>query len=143
MRPRLQEEVQRAAAVGIVRSVGRAGRSALSSYSVWTTLGFHGNPYDQAFLPGSEEGATLFCGRSAELGRLQFGIGSGGTHMSIEGDAGVGKTSLARVAGYEMFRQGARAADGTLFLPVPASIQLAPDPIDFERDVWPEISPTP
>ena len=62
--------------------------------------------------------------------------------MSIEGDAGVGKTSLARVAAFEMFRRGSQAQDGTLFIPVPASIQLGPDPVDFEREVWRSIANT-
>ncbi|MEO9239851.1 MAG: hypothetical protein ABI418_17365, partial [Jatrophihabitantaceae bacterium] len=105
-------------------------------YSIWTALGFRGNPYDHAYLPGSEEGAELFCGRASELLRAQVGIASGGSHVSIEGDAGVGKTSLAQVAAYEMFRQVATEGKGSLFIPVPTSLQLSPDALDFERSVW-------
>lgn len=111
-------------------------------FNIWTELGFRGNPYDQAYLAGSAEGADLFCGRAAELLRVQVGIASGGTHVAIEGDAGVGKTSLAQVASYEMFRQAENEGTGSLFLPVPDALQLVHDAAEFERTVWRGIAGT-
>ncbi len=108
--------------------------------SIWTALGFHGNPYDQAYLPGSQEGATLFCGRTAQVRRVQVGIASGGSHVSIAGEPGVGKTSLAQVAAYEMFRLGQVQQGGTLFVPAATSVPLGHNPVDFERDVWRSIA---
>ncbi|WP_456698283.1 FtsK/SpoIIIE domain-containing protein [Aeromicrobium sp. P5_D10] len=112
----------------------------MTEYSIWTELGFSGNPYDQNYLAGTEQGAALFCGRTSELARVQMSIGSGGTHVSIEGDAGVGKTSLAQVAAFEMFRRGRQAANGTLFVPVTTPLQLSSDPVDFELQVWRSIA---
>lgn len=112
----------------------------MTEYSIWTELGFSGNPYDQNYLAGTEQGAALFCGRMSELSRVQMSLGSGGSHVSIEGDAGVGKTSLAQVAAFEMFRRGRQAANGTLFVPVAAPLQLSADPADFELKVWRSIA---
>lgn len=111
-------------------------------YDIWTSLGFEGNPYDQAFLSGTEEGAALFCGRQVELVRTQLGIGSGGSHVAIEGEAGVGKTSLARVAAFDMLQHGLIDTNGSLFVPVEAAMQLGPNPAEFELEVWRNIANT-
>src|SRR5687768_16370330 len=117
-------------------------RMPVSRYDIWTSLGFEGNPYDQSFLPGSEEGAALFYGRQSEVLRTQMGIGSGGSHVAIEGEAGVGKTSLARVAAFDMLQQGLSAANGSLFLPVEEAMQIGTDPAELELEVWRSIAST-
>lgn len=114
----------------------------VGEFSIWTELGFTGNPYDHRYLPGSEEGAALFHGRERERHRVQMGLGSGGSHVLIVGEAGVGKTSLAKVAAFEMFRRGRDARTGTLFVPVAATMQLKNDPQDFELEVWRNIAST-
>ncbi|GAW47747.1 MULTISPECIES: FtsK/SpoIIIE domain-containing protein [unclassified Nocardioides] len=112
----------------------------VGDFSIWTELGFTGNPYDQRYLPGSEEGVALFHGRVSERRRVQLGLGSGGSHVLIVGEAGVGKTSLAQVAAFDMFRRGRAAGAGTLFVPIAAPMQLKDDPYDFELDVWRNIA---
>jgi hypothetical protein len=114
----------------------------VSSFNIWPALGFMGNPYDHEFLRGSDQGAALLSGRDHELRQVQVALASSGPHVSIEGDPGVGKTSLATVAGFDMLRQGREDVDGTLFLPASKALQLQKDPADFEREVWLNVART-
>src|SRR5215217_7770311 len=63
-------------------------------FSIWPQFGFRENPYDNQGLPGDETGDHLLVGRETEVAEVQRKIASAGTHPSVEGLAGVGKTSM-------------------------------------------------
>lgn len=108
----------------------------MKDFTIWPSLGFTGNPYDNSSLSDTEEGRDLFHGRPNEISALQLSVGSGGVHPAVEGPPGVGKTSLALVASYDMFRRTVAAKDGTLFLPVSERIQFSLDCTEFRRRLW-------
>jgi MoxR-like ATPase len=67
---------------------------------VWEELGFSESPYATASLPPSEQGNRLLVGREDELERLLNVLRYTARHATIEGDNGVGKTSLVSIAAY-------------------------------------------
>jgi hypothetical protein len=77
-----------------------AGGTIGTVTSIWNAYGFRDSPYATAPVPANEEGQRLFVGRSKELRRLGLLLNSAATHPTIEGENGVGKTSLVSVAGY-------------------------------------------
>lgn len=106
--------------------------------SMWTELGFRANPYSTTPIPPTAEGADLLVGRHRPLTRLVRGITSTDTSPTIEGDNGVGKTSLVSVATY-MLREKFRTSEiPQLFLPLAEPLQLVPgDSLDdFQRRVY-------
>jgi len=70
--------------------------------SVWTDFGFRESPYATTPIPATAEGERLLVGREAELRQLTTLLTSSTLHPAIEGDNGVGKTSLVSVAGYRL-----------------------------------------
>jgi hypothetical protein len=106
--------------------------------SLWTDLGFRDNPYGVAPIPPTEEGDQLLVGREVEIRQLRRSVESLDTHPTIEGENGVGKTSLVAVAGYRALQEFHRAGSQPLFVPVREPFQLSVgDSIDtFERDVY-------
>ncbi|SFP61432.1 hypothetical protein SAMN05660464_3692 [Geodermatophilus dictyosporus] len=104
-------------------------------FSIWPQFGFAENPYSNLNLPGDTVGDRLLVGRDQEVGQLQRRIGSMGTHPTVEGPAGVGKSSLIGVACYRMLRECVRAKAGTLFLPVP-SMQATSSIAEFETQAF-------
>jgi hypothetical protein len=65
-------------------------------------------------------------GREKALARLVRGITSADTIPTIEGDNGVGKTSLVAVAAYTLREAFRRGETTQLFLPLDESFQLLP-----------------
>lgn len=94
--------------------------------SVWERLGFRENLYTTDVLPGNEKGSRLLVGRDEEVAELQDHWASYDTHASIEGDNGVGKTSLVAVAAYRdmLARERERKP---LIIPMSDVFQLTPD----------------
>jgi hypothetical protein len=92
--------------------------------SLWTDLGFRENPYSTRSIPPTEEGAHLLVGRDPELKRMLRLISSSETHPTVEGDNGVGKTSLVQVAGYLAKKQHADGREPQLFVPLDGIFQL-------------------
>jgi hypothetical protein len=107
-----------------------------------SSFGFEENPYDNQGLPGDETGDHLLVGREAEIAEVQRKIASAGTHPSVEGLAGVGKTSMLAVAGYRMMQTTVVAAGGTLFVPAREFFQASESLADFEDDVFRQVAQT-
>ncbi len=114
----------------------------MSLFSIWPEFGFRENPYSNAGLPGDETGDFLLTGRDREVAELQRKIGSTGTQPTVEGLAGVGKSSLVSVAGYRMFRRCIEAEEGTLFLPARRLFQASSSAQAFEDEVFREVAQT-
>lgn len=108
----------------------------MSLFSIWPQFGFRENPYSHETLPANEEGDYLLVGRDREVQELQRKIGSGGTHASLEGPIGVGKSSLLAVAGYRMAVSSVQAGAGELYLPALRFFQASEDIDKFEAEVY-------
>jgi hypothetical protein len=104
---------------------------------LWNELGFRDNPYETSPIPPTEEGNELLVGRERELQRLLRQIRSTDTHPTIEGDNGVGKTSLVSVAGFRARREFEQGESSQLFIPLADTFQLSSTspPEAFERTV--------
>lgn len=94
--------------------------------TIWNAYGFRDSPYATEPVPANEEGERLFVGRSAELRRLGLLLSSAATHPTIEGENGVGKTSLVAVAGYQAQQQFERGRTTQLLMPMPEAFQITP-----------------
>src|SRR5262245_26156871 len=96
---------------------------------VWGAFGFRERPYRTKHAPATEEGDQLVVGREIELARLENRIVASGTHPTLEGDNGVGKTSLVSVVCYRLrsaFDKG-RAVKPFIPLELEDFFQLDPD----------------
>ncbi len=102
--------------------------------SLWTDLGFTGNPYDVNPLPATEEGVELLVGREREVRTLLSQLRNQTLHPTLEGDNGVGKTSLALVAGFRALEARRNGQEAQLFLPVTRLLQLGNDPDEFHKE---------
>jgi hypothetical protein len=103
--------------------------------SLWSDLGFRENPYSTPPLPANDEGSQLLVGRDSEVSKLLLNISTLDTHPTIEGDNGVGKTSLVAVATYRALRAFEQGSSSQLFVPLPRAFQLSADEDAFERQV--------
>ncbi len=101
--------------------------------SIWESWGFSRNPYDTEPVPSSEDGLHLLVGRDAEVMGLEDAITSASTVPILAGDNGVGKTSIALVAGFRL--STGRPGD---YLLLPKRLQLSPsNTLDrFEHDTY-------
>jgi hypothetical protein len=107
----------------------------MASFSIWPAFGFRENPYDNAGLPGNEQGDYLLVGRDAEVARVQRELASGGVYPSVEGPAGTGKTSMLAVAGYRMMLASLKEQAGSLYVPASSFFQAEESPSAFEERV--------
>jgi hypothetical protein len=94
---------------------------------VWHHFGFRHSPYTTEPMPLTEEGDQLLVGREAEIARLESRILSGGNHPTLEGDNGVGRTSLLGVAYYRLRRDFEQGKSSKLFSPIEDFFQPTAD----------------
>lgn len=94
--------------------------------SLWTDLGFRESPYGTAPIPATAEGDRLLVGRDREINQLSLQLTSSGLHPTIEGDNGVGKTSLVSVAGYRLQSAWESGRSQEALIPLPHPYQLTP-----------------
>jgi len=119
----------------------------LETKSIYDQWGFKSSPFETSALPADALGATLLTGRDKELQALATKLTNGTKYPTIEGLNGVGKTSIANVAAYLLFRQyleaGERGSEG-LFIPCRKIFQLTPGRSldDFCDDVYFEVAQT-
>jgi hypothetical protein len=100
-------------------------------------FGFRESLYATTPIPPTEEGQALLVGRQSELARLKMQLASTALHPCIEGDNGVGKTSLVSVAGYELSEEFRHRRTSQAMVPLARQFQLTPDDAveDFRRRV--------
>lgn len=92
--------------------------------SIWRDFGFDDNLYATPPLSGTEEGSRLLVGRDQEVVRLRTHWSSLDTHASMEGDNGVGKTSLVAVAAYRAMVDYSLGEERQMFLPLVEPFQM-------------------
>ncbi|MFI5607256.1 hypothetical protein [Amycolatopsis sp. NPDC051903] len=107
--------------------------------SLWTAIGYSGNPYGVEPLKATAVGADLMVGRERELRTLTSKLRSTDTHPTIEGENGVGKTSLVSVAAYRAQSDFEAGREGYLLLPTANPLQIADSAESFERSALLEI----
>lgn len=91
---------------------------------LWRRIGFESSPYDIGAIPPNKRGDELLVGRDAEVETLKHQIVSSRLHPCLDGDNGVGKTSLVAVAGYQLRKDFARDQEGVPYLPIEHVFQL-------------------
>lgn len=106
--------------------------------SLWTDFGFRENPYSAKQLPPTEEGERMLVGRDEELQRLKRILTSTESHPTVEGDNGVGKSSLVAIAGYQMMNEHGTGGLQELLIPLDRHFQLTAggSTEEFERHVY-------
>ena len=92
-------------------------------YDQW---GLSSSPFQTTALPPNELGATLITGRDQEIQELVTQLVSPPKCPTIEGLNGVGKTSIANVASYLLFRRYMKTQEGPLLIPCRKNFQLTP-----------------
>lgn len=112
---------------------------------VWADFGFMENPYATEPIPASEQGDQLLVGRDADIRYLEARIRASGAHPTMEGDNGIGKTSLISVVCYRLRNDVISGQASTVFLPViDDAFQLLPGdtPDLFVKRVYLRIAST-
>src|SRR5664280_2940624 len=110
--------------------------------NIWPEFGFSQSLYATTPIRGTPEGRSLLVGRAEELRELKTVLQSTALHPTIEGETGVGKTSLVAVAGYELRRTFVLGNDSKALIPIESSLQLTPEDTvaGFRRKVLFEIA---
>lgn len=115
---------------------------------VWADFGFAGNPYSVEPIPPSAEGDWLLVGRDQEIEALESRIIESDAHPTLEGDNGIGKTSLISVVCYRLRVDVEQGRIAKVFVPVhdehDNSFQLQPEDSaeSFTRRVYLRIAAT-
>jgi hypothetical protein len=109
---------------------------------MWDHLGFSESPYAATALPPSAQGERLLVGREEQLQRLLMALTYSTRHPTVEGDNGVGKTSLVAIAGYRAKQARVTGQRSQFFLPLDRTFQLSPEDTtdDFRRKVFFEVA---
>lgn len=102
--------------------------------SIWQDFGFKDNLYATPPLTGTSEGSQLLVGRDNEVARLMTHWSSLDTHASMEGDNGVGKTSLVVVSAYRAMVSHGLGETEQMLLPLVEPFQMRAGE-DLEEEV--------
>mgnify|MGYP000878144859 CR=1 FL=1 len=109
---------------------------------VWQHYGYSGSPYSTTALRIDNADERLLVGRDDELTTVLRDLASGGQVVALEGDYGVGKSSLAAVAAYQASRWKRRRTSVPLFLATRRPLELSESETDaeFERRVYYQVA---
>lgn len=109
---------------------------------VWKHYGFSGSPYSTSALRVADSDESLLVGRDVELKTILQDLASGSQVVALEGDYGVGKSSLAAVAASQASRWRKRSRTAPLFLASTMPLELfAADTLEtFERRVYYQVA---
>lgn len=91
---------------------------------MWPEMGFQESPYATRPVPATAEGEALFVGRDVVARRLANRLTSSDLHPTVEGENGVGKTSLVSVVGYRLRREFEEGRTGQAIIPLDEAFQL-------------------
>lgn len=90
---------------------------------MWEQFGFSQNPYDHLPISANAEGERLLVGREEELEKLILRIKGRNAIPTLEGDIGVGKTSIISVAAYKLETEFLKSG-GSCYLALERPLQL-------------------
>jgi hypothetical protein len=111
---------------------------------IYDRWGFLRSPFQTTSLPPSELGDNLLVGRDNEIATLIRKMASPPKIATVEGLNGVGKTSVANIACYRLFRDHVNNGSGALYIPCRKIFQLNPnqDIQSFIDEVLMEVAQT-
>jgi hypothetical protein len=96
--------------------------------NIYQTWGFSDNPFLTTALKANRTGATLLVGRDDEIDRVIKRLHNPPSAVTIEGENGVGKTSLVNVAVYRCFDGFFKSPETEpLYVPCNTKFQLDPN----------------
>lgn len=95
--------------------------------NIFRDWGFTDNPFETRPLPANENGSTLLIGRNTESDQIKRRLINTSNIVTVEGNNGVGKTSLVNVASYRLYCNYIENGEGPFFIPCDKSFQLTPD----------------
>jgi hypothetical protein len=107
--------------------------------SFWTDFGFASNPYTTAPIPPTEHGNKLLVGRDREVDSLITRLRASARHPTIEGNFGVGKTSMVSVACYQLqrdFELGRASRNALIPLREPFQLTKHETLDEFQNDLF-------
>lgn len=106
--------------------------------------GFSTNPFNTNPLPASEAGEKLLVGREQTIAQLKTRVRNGPKASTIEGLNGIGKTSIANVAAFQLERESINGPGDSLFLSCRNEFQLNAEtsPYEFRTKVLQEVIQT-
>ena len=112
--------------------------------SIYNSWGFKSSPFITQPLTSDEKGLRLLVGRSEEKEKIQKRISSSSKITTIEGQNGVGKTSLINVSSFEMFKNFLEKDTQELIVPCRKAFQISEDTNaeDFKTKVLIEVAQT-
>ena len=110
--------------------------------NIWPAFGYRQSLYTTAPIAPTAEGENLLVGRSQQLLQLRTLLASSTLHPTIEGENGVGKTSLVAVAGYQLLKAFRNGHSSQALIPLNRVFQLTPgQSVDaFRRQVLLEVA---
>jgi hypothetical protein len=98
---------------------------------IWNDWGFSKNPFENHALAPNDEGLNLLSGRDGELDLLTYLLENSNAWVPVSGNAGVGKTSLANVASYVLYKKSdLDNPPCVLFIPCISPISVKPKETD-------------
>lgn len=120
---------------------GVCGDYFLNIYSSW---GFRSNPFLPEPLAPTEDGNRLMVGRDSTLRVLKSRIATGAKISTIEGLNGIGKTSFANIAAYQLYKESTTDQSDHVFLPCRKVFQIndSQSPSEFRKEVLFEVMQT-
>ena len=112
--------------------------------NIFRDWGFVDNLFETKPLPANKDGEALLIGRDTELAQIKRRLINTSNVVTVEGNNGVGKTSLVNVASYQLYNSYIETGDGPFFIPCDKCFQLTPDRNieDFIDEVLFEIAQT-
>lgn len=93
---------------------------------MWEEFGFRQNPYDHLPVAANASGERLLVGRSEEVRKLMLRIRGRNAIPTLEGDIGVGKTSIIAVSAYKL-EKNFYENGGPCYLALESPFQLESD----------------
>ncbi len=114
----------------------------MNLYQEWS---FKENPFQPTALAPDSSGEALLVGREGELNAVISRICNPPAAVTLEGENGIGKTSLVNVAAYRCFSQYFKSSDTLpLYIPCSSKFQLSStkDPEDFIDEVLVAVAQT-
>ena len=96
----------------------------MGTYLDW---GFMETPFLTNALSPDEIGETLLIGREKELKMIKTRLSTQPNIVTIEGDNGVGKTSLVNIAVYQMYKEFKNTGRGDFCIPCYDIFQITED----------------
>lgn len=96
-----------------------------NEFDCYTGWGFKENPFQPSPLHPDLRGERLLIGRDTELRQVKTRLHKNGKISCIEGDVGIGKTSLVNIAAFQCLKAYINNEAGQLLIPCTNAFQIS------------------